>query len=329
MKKLLTGIMALTLMLTTAVSAAEYKITAPRTEQIQEGTYEEEIQTADVSMMVSTAVLGLTDTKDVFAQINIETKNDKPSVATLKLTIPEEKVAEGDNAIDYMDLKIALSDGSVVFEEDKDTEKGKNEQSILLGIVNEDGEDYSDTLDIYISANDDMKLSELANKPSDVEWIIELDSNEDVVAAAKKTLSDDEEKPGKTINITVDKTTDKDDGKVAAGDYGFIGKGKCTITTPDGKRDVSFTLSDKASEAVYVKLKEGDKITITGDKDAKLELINASKTTTTTKANNATKTNSKTNPKTGDSSQVALVSVVALLAVVAMTYAARNKKRED
>ena len=344
MKKLLTGIVMLALSMNTLASAAEYKITAPRTEQLREGTYEEELENIDVSMMMSTALLSLTDTKDVFTQIKVETKNDKPVVATLKIELPQDLIAEGSSAVEYMDVKIVASDETVIFDEtavektDEEATEDKNKQNILLGIMNEEGKDYEETFDIHISANDNIKLADVANKLTDVVWTIELNANDDVVAAAKKAAEADkeDEKPAKTIKITVDKATDKDGGKVAAGDYRLIGVGSCQIKTPEGKRDVSFTLSDKESEAVAVTLKEGDEIIISGGEDAKLQLLSPVKATqkpaaSTTKTPTATKapTNKKANPKTGDTSPVVRVSVAALMAMGAMVFAARSKKRED
>ena len=381
MKKILTGIVALVLMFTTVASAAEYKISVPDSEQVQEGTYEEEIKTIDVSLMVSAAVLGITDTKSEFAQIKVESKSDKPVVATLKLELPEDKVAEGESAIDYMDLKIATSDKTVVFdetekkvkeetkdeqsnddEEVKETEeteetenKDKNKQEILLGIINEDGKDYTETFDIQISANKDIKLVDVTSKLTDVVWTVELNSKEDVVAAAKKVIENendaDADKPTKTINVTVDKTTEIDKGKLAAGEYTFNGIGKCTINTADGELYKAFNLSEKESEAESVTLKEGYEIIITGGEDAKL--IPKAKTAVTQKPSSSTTRNtyttsrnttpttsrtssnatksaaSKANPKTGDNSVAVPVSVVALMAMAAMVYVVNSKKRED
>lgn len=318
MKKLFALLVAASCMLSSVAFAASVKVSVPNTEQAAEVTYEETAKSVDASLMVATSVLALTDTKDVVATIKVDSNSDKPVALKLDMSIPEEKIKSGTTAIDYIDLKIENSDGATVYEDAEAREKGANNREVVLGIMNEDGKDDSQTYNIYMSAADGIKMTDLVNAPIDIVWNIEFDADEEVVALVKNSELGGV-KGGKTITISVDTATDKNGGKLAAGVYGFTGKGTCTIKSADGTKESTFALSEDEAKAKYVTVNKGDIITVTGDQDAKLLLLNQK----------TASDSSKTNPKTGDNAPITLAVAAAVLAMGVMIYAARTKKRED
>lgn len=322
MKKLFALLVAASCMLSSVAFAASMKVSVPNTEQAVEVTYEETAKSVDASLMVATSVLALTDSKDVAATIKLDSNSDKPVAIKLDMSIPEDKIKSGTTAIDYIGLKIENSDGVIVYEDTQAREKGANNREVVLGIMNEDGKDDSQTYYIYMSAADGIKMTDLVNAPADIVWSINLDADEEVVASVKNSELGGV-KGGKTITISVDTATDKDGGKVAAGVYGFTGKGTCTIKSADGTKENTFVLSEDEAKAKYVTVNKGDIITVTGDEDAKLLLLNQKAAASTTS------NSSKTNPKTGDTAPITLAAVAAILAMGLMVYAARTKKRED
>lgn len=316
MKKIVTYLAALALMCSaTSVMAADFKVSVPNTDKIVENIYDEEIETVDVTEMM-TQVSKLTDSKDVIQQLAFESDSDAPVVVTLKLEIPEDKSAQGNTAIDYIDFKVVAADGSILFEDSEDREKGANSREVVLGILNETGEPASQVYDIYMSANDAMSMSELVSLPTDIKWTLVLN-----VAEKDEVLNENQ----KTITVAVDKVTDKDGGKVAEGIYGLMGKGICTITSADGQKAVSFYLSENEAEAKYASLKKGDTIVVNGGADAKLQLINPPAGATVTTQD----TQTKENPKTGDNAPLTLVGAAAAAAMAMMVYTTRNRRKED
>ena len=316
MKKIVTYLAAFALMCsTTSVMAADFKVSVPNTDSLVENIYDDTVESVDVTDMVS-QVSKLTDSKNVIQQLALESDSDSPVIVTLKLDIPEDKIAQGKTAIDYIDFKVVASDGSILFEDGEEREKGVNSREVVLGILNETGEPASQVYDIYMSANDAMSMSELVNLPTDIDWTLVLN-----VAEQPEVLGESQ----KTITVAVDNATDKDGGKVAEGIYGLMGKGTCTITSADGQKTVSFELSDKESEVKYASLKKGDTIVVVGGADAKIQFMSPPAGTTPATQDTTT----KENPKTGDNAPLTFVGAAAVAAMAIMVYTTRNRRKED
>ena len=231
--------------------------------------------------------------------------------------------------------------------------------------------------EITVSVNKSIDTASLADKPEDVQWKLVYTDNEKnfepevtpapavttttepmsgVLTTAKPDTTSSpsigdpnrpaEEKKEKVINIAVTAKETKEDS-VKPGTYRLIGDGDVVITNVNGTRRAGYELSPELDKAISVTVKEGEKLTLTGDESAYIQFkspaVATMKPTATPKVAKATATPSitaapkatalptaaaKVNPKTGDSAPIVAVSSLAMLALAVVVYILATSKKK-
>lgn len=326
---------------------------------------------------VMTALKNLTATKDVVQKIQIRS-TAVPVDCWLKLELPAESGyarSGGYSAVDYYSLKITDKNEKVIYDDASDNAQSKaGEKKIHLGTIDEDNKSKTAEYNIYVSVNDAVNTSELSDKPSDVQWKLiytndtknfeptpspvppsvtaapsanvtpapAVNVSPGATATVNPSVSPSATAGSKLISIAVTSKEVEGDS-VKPGTYKLIGKGNAVVTDEKGEKLSEIKLAEELAKAASVTIKEGDKVTLTGNQDAYIQFKSAvvatatpkatakvtAKATSTAKATVKPTATAKANPKTGDTAPIVGVSVTAVIALAAALYILLTSKRKN
>lgn len=273
---------------------------------------------------------------------------------TLRLSLQNKKdealTQSERDALAYYDIKIADSNGEILYSEDNGDYKEGN-RDIPLGVFNKLADTESKTYDITISVNKELDKASVKNDADKLDWSVVSDvyiptvevtptpvpvmTSVPTIVPSSGTV---ENKNGVITFSAGEYLCGKD---IPAGRYVMSGSGKVRVYSSEGTVKSTVALKNKGEsingvEEYIVNLADGEKLSAEADITLTPHTSKATATPKPTKTPSASKATAtpkagasgKTNPKTGDIAPIAIVSIIGIMSIAAVIFIEIKKRNQ-